>query len=159
MRNSLMGGALLAVAACAAVLAAAAEPSPFVGEWHWNKGASTAEAGETQPREMVLNIASADAAHVAWTLTTTDEHGERHVKSFNGTGDGKPVAIGQSTDGATAAFTATATTLDSVYGNRDGASERNSCSLSADRNRMTCHGSDSDGKGQSAAYVDVYDRK
>jgi opacity protein-like surface antigen len=158
MRNRLIAVVLLTLSAPAAV-AAAAEPSPFVGEWHWNKAASTGAPGEPQPREMVLAITSADTARVAWTLTTTEGNGERHVQSFDGPGDGKPVPIPRSTDGSTGAFTVTATTLDSVYADRDGDTDRASCALSADRRQMTCRGSESDGKGRSAAYVDVYDRK
>jgi hypothetical protein len=81
------------------------------------------------------------------------------VQSFNGTGDGKPVPVTGSPDASTGAFTVTAATLDSVYTNRDGSTDRASCSLSADRKKMTCRGTESDGKGHSASYVDVYDRK
>lgn len=148
---------LSTLAACAALAAAAAEPSPFVAEWHWNKAASTSVPGEPLPREVVLNITSADAAHVEWTLTTIDEKGARDVQSFSGTGDGKPGA--GSPDGSTRAFTVTATTLDSVDQYADGGADRASCSLSADRKKLTCRGTESDGKGHSVSYVDVYDRK
>jgi hypothetical protein len=158
MTKCVIAALILTVSACAAV-AAAAEPSPFVGEWHWNKAASRDASGEPQPREMVLAITSADAAGVAWTLTTIEENGERHVQSFKGPGDGKPVPIAGSTNGSTGAFTMTATTLDSVYADRDGNTDSARCSLSADRHQMTCRGTESDGKGRSAAYVDIYDRK
>ena len=148
---------LSTLAACAAIAAAAAEPTPFVGEWHWNKAASTSVPGDPLPREVVLTITSADAAHVEWTLTTIDEKGARNVESFSGTGDGKPTT--GSPDGSTRAFTVTAATLDSVYQYADGGADRASCSLSTDRKKLTCRGSESDGKGHSVSYVDVYDRK
>ena len=102
---------------------------------------------------------SADVAHVVWHLTTTDEKGEHQSQSFDGTGDGKPVPIPGATDGATQASTVTATTIENTFTNRDGSSERESCSLSPDRKRMTCRGTDSDGKGHNFTYIDVYDRK
>jgi len=154
MRIRSLAAGLLTLAASAAM---AADPSPFVGEWHWNKTASTSVPGEPLPREVVLNIASADRAHVQWTLTTVDDKGASDVQSFTGTGDGKPIT--GSPDGATRAFTVTPATLDSVYRYPDGGSDSASCSLSADRKKLTCRGSESDGKGHSATYVDVYDRK
>ncbi|HZB91054.1 MAG TPA: hypothetical protein VE397_06410 [Stellaceae bacterium] len=141
-----------------AATAFAAGPAPFVGEWHWDKARSVSPPGEPQPRAVVLTITSADAAHVAWRLAMTGDNGEQHQQSFNGTGDGKPVAVAGSTGGATAAFIVTATTLDSIYSYPDGASDKSSCALSADARTMTCHGTENDGKGHAAAYADVYDR-
>lgn len=159
MRNRLIVAGILTLTTCASAAAPAAESGPFVGEWHWNKAESTSAAGEPVPREMVLNVTSADPARVVWTLTVIDAQGERHVQSFNGAGDGKPVPIPGSTDGSTTAFTVTATKLDSVSASADGSSDRSSCSLSVDRKKMSCHGTESDGKGHSVTYVDVYDRK
>jgi len=154
IRSIVYGIAILVAGAAAA---GAAAPSPFVAEWHWNKGASTSIPGEPSPHEVVLNITSADPAHVEWTLTTVDENGARAVQTFSGAGDGKPVT--GSPDGSTRAFTVTATSLDSVYRYPDGSSDSASCSLSTDRKKLTCRGSESDGKGHSATYVDVYDRR
>jgi hypothetical protein len=158
MRNRPIVAGILILTTCASVTAAA-EPGPFVAEWHWNKAESTSAAGEAMPREMVLNITSADPAHVVWTLTAVDDKGVRRVQSFTGAGDGKPVPIAGSTDGSTTAFTVTAAKLDSVSASPDGSTDRSSCSLSVDRKKMTCRGTESDGKGHSATYVDVYDRK
>jgi hypothetical protein len=159
MRLRSIGDGILTLTACAAVAAAAAEPNPFLGEWHWNKAASTSAPGEPLPRELVLKITSADTAHVAWTLSTVDEKGERHVQSFSGTGDGKPAAVTDAPDGLTGAFTVTANMLDAVYHYANGSTDHASCSLSADRKKLTCRGTENDGKGHSATYVDVYDRK
>jgi hypothetical protein len=159
MRNSAGVAGMMTLVGFAAMAAVAAEPSPFVGEWHWNQAASTSVPGEPLPREVVLKVSSADTAHVAWTLITVDAKGGRHVQPFNGSGDGKPVPVVDATDGATDAFTVTASTFDSVYADRDGATDRSSCTLSADHKLMTCRGTESDGKGHSVDYVDVYDRK
>jgi hypothetical protein len=156
MRTRSIVAGLATLVASAAV---AAEPGPFVGEWHWNGTASVGAPGEPKPRDVVLSITSADAAHVAWRLTMTDETGERHEQSFNGTGDGKPVAVSGNTTGSMAAFTVTPTALQSVYTYPDGATDRSTCALSADQKTMTCHGVESDGKGHTAPYTDVYDRK
>lgn len=155
--RSIVAGLLIAAAGVAA--AAAAEPTPFVGEWHWNGAESANVPGEPLPREVVLDITSADAAHVVWTLTIVDEKGEPHRQSFSGPGDGKPAPVTGSTDGSEGAFTVTPATLDIVYTYRGGASDRSSCTLSADRRKMTCRGTENDGKGHAAGYVDVYDRK
>ncbi len=159
MRNRSIAAGMVILGVGAAASVAAAEPSPFVGEWHWNKTASISAPGEPPPREVVLTITSADAAHVTWRLTMIDEKGERHVQSFSGTGDGKSAPVAGTSDGSMGAFTVTATLLDSVYTYPGGASDRSSCSVSADRKTMTCRGIESDGKGHFAAYVDVYDRK
>jgi hypothetical protein len=147
------------VAATAATAALAAGPSPFIGEWHWNRATSQTPAGEPQPQQVVIDITRADAAQVLWRLTIVDENGQSHVQSFTGSGDGKPVAVEGRSDGSTGAFTVTASTLDSVYTYPDGASDRSSCSVSADRRTMTCRGTENDGQGHSATYVDVYQRQ
>jgi hypothetical protein len=155
--RSIVAGLVIMVAGAAA--SAAAEQTPFVGEWHWNGAESVSVPGEPLPREVVLDITGADAAHVVWTLTIVDEKGERHMQSFSGAGDGRPAPVTGSTDGSQGAFTVTPTTLGIVYTYRGGASDRSSCTLSADRRKMTCRGTENDGKGHSASYVDVYDRK
>ena len=89
MRNRPIVAGILILTTCASVTAAA-EPGPFVAEWHWNKAESTSAAGEAMPREMVLNITSADPAHVVWTLTAVDDKGVRRVQSFTGAGSRSP---------------------------------------------------------------------
>ena len=159
MANRSVAAALVVFAACASLSALAAGPSPFVGEWHWSRAESQGAPEEEPPREMVLNITSAERAKVAWTLTVVDDKGERHVQDYSGTGDGKPSAVSGTTDGSTVAFTVTPTSFDSVASSPDGDTDKASCTLSADHKKMTCHGTESDGKGHAAAYVDVYDRK
>ena len=57
-----------------------------------------------------------------------------------------------------AAFTVSSTNLVATYTHKEGGGERTDCSLSPDFRKMTCRGSENDGKGHSADYVDVYDR-
>ena len=58
-----------------------------------------------------------------------------------------------------AAFTVTSTTMTALYTNRDGSSERTICSVSADRGKMICQGTEDDGKGHASSFSDVYDRR
>ena len=156
MSNRLI--AALILAACAAAGAAYADAGPFVGEWHWNQAESQTAPGEAAPKDIVLNIASADAAHVQWTVTVTEANGQQHVESVSATGDGKPAQITGSPPGTTQAFTVTPTSLQNVFSAPDGSSDRASCTVSPDRKKLTCRGVESDGKGHSANYVDVFDR-
>jgi hypothetical protein len=149
---------VLAIAGLGAPLALAAD-GPWAGRWHWNEAESTKTPGEAPPRDITLVIESATPAHVQWSLTITDPTGAQHQQSFSGSGDGKPSPVGGAPAGTTGALTVTPTHFDSVYSNSDGSADRSSCTLSADRRKMTCRGADSDGKGHSIPYTDVYDRQ
>ena len=159
-----MSNRIVAVTVLAAALGATVSPSwsdsgAFVGQWHWNRSASTVAPDEPLPRDVVLKIGAADASRIQWTLTTVDSQGEQHVESYSGAGDRKPVAIAGGPEGTTGVFTLAGDTLEGSYANQDGSSDRSSCTVSADRKKMTCHGTESDGKGHSMDYVDVYDRQ
>jgi hypothetical protein len=158
MSNRLIA-ALIIVACAAAGAAAYADAGPFVGEWHWNQAESQTPPGETPPKDIVLKIASADVAHVQWTVTATDASGQQHVDSISATGDGKTSQITGSPPGTTRAFTVTPTSLQDVFIGPDGSSDRATCTVSPDRKKLTCRGVESDGKGHSANYVDVFDRR
>jgi hypothetical protein len=157
MPNRLIA-AVLALAVVGAATAARADSPLFVGKWHWNPTESTTAPGDPLPRDVVLNIIGADKAHVQWSVTTIDNKGAQTVKSFAGTGDGKPGPIAGD-PGTTGAFTLAGTTMESVYTSADGGVDRSTCSVSSDRKKMTCRGTESDGKGHSANYTDVYDRQ
>ena len=157
MRNRLIAAAL-ALAVSGAAIAARADQPLFVGKWHWNPKESSTAPGEPLPRDVVLNIASADKARMQWSVTTIDAKGAQTVKSFAGTGDGKPGPIAGD-PGTTGAFKLADTTMESVYTSADGGTDRSTCSVSSDRKKMTCRGTESDGKGHSANYTDVYDRQ
>jgi hypothetical protein len=155
-----MIAAALAVAALGAGSAIGADSSPLVGRWHWNASQSSpSPPGEPAPRAVLLVIDSAEPTHLHWTLTLTDAAGTQHTKSFDGTGDGKRVKLAGAVPGTTAAFTVTPVGFDADYASPDGGLDRSSCALSADRGKLTCHGSETDGQGHSTPYVDVYDRQ
>lgn len=156
MRYAVIPAAILALGLPA--LDAGAQSAGFVGEWQWSKAESSSAPGEPLPRLIDLTIKSASPQSVQWTLTTVDANGQQHVESFAGTGSGQPTAV-TGGGGTTAAFTLTATTMSSNYTNPDGSSERASCALSANGKKMTCQGAESDGKGHSLNYTDVYNRK
>jgi hypothetical protein len=153
--------AALALAALGVGAAQAADTAPpLVGRWHWNAAQSTPSApGEPVPRDVLLVIESAEAAHMRWTLTLTDVGGTPHTKSFNGSGDAKRIAVQGAAPGTTAAFTVTPLSFDADYKSPDGGSDRSSCALSADRRTLTCNGTETDGQGHPTPYVDVYDRQ
>jgi hypothetical protein len=150
--------ALLALAALSMTPAARADAPMFVGKWHWNPKESSTAPGEPLPRDVVLNITSADKARVQWSVTTIDNKGAQTVKSFVGTGDGKAGPV-TGDPGTTGAFTLADTTMESVYTSADGSTDRATCSVSSDRKKMTCRGAESDGKGHSTNYTDVYNRQ
>jgi hypothetical protein len=157
MPNRLIA-AVLALAVSGAATAARADSPLFVGKWHWNPKESSTAPGEPLPRDVVLNIANADKTRVQWTVTTVDGKGAQTVKSFAGTGDGKSAPIAGD-PGTTGAFTLTDTAMESVYASADGGTDRSTCSVSSDRRKLTCRGTESDGKGHSTNYTDVYDRQ
>jgi hypothetical protein len=157
MLKKVVAAAAAALSVSSAALGAD-DTGVFAGEWHWNKAESTVIPGEPLPREVVLRIANASPARVQWTLTRTDADGSQHAESFAGSGGGQPGPITGAPD-TTGAFTVTASTLEASYQSKDGSTDRTSCTLSADRRKMTCRGTESDGKGHSMNYVDVYDRR
>ena len=154
MPRNLMAAAAVALSLSTAALAADDGAGAFAGEWRWNKAESSVIPGEPVPREVVLRIASATPARVQWTLTRTDADGSQHAESFSGGGNGQPGAVTGAPD-TTGAFTVTANTFDANYTSKDGSTDRTSCSLSADRKKMTCRGTESDGKGHSMNYVEI----
>jgi hypothetical protein len=154
-----MLAAALALVALGARPGTSAESSPLVGRWHWNPSQSTMTPGEPAPREVLLVIENAEPAHMRWKLTLTDAAGVQHQKSFDGSGDGKRITVSGAVPGTTAAFTVTPNTFDADYRSPDGGSDRSSCALSADRQKLTCRGTDTDGQGHATSYVDVYDRQ
>src|SRR5689334_6418139 len=93
MPNRLIAAGLALAVSGAAIAAARADTSLFVGKWHWNPRESSTAPGDPVPRDVVLNITSAEKARVQWSVTTVDGKGAQTVKSFVGTGDGKPTPV------------------------------------------------------------------
>lgn len=150
--------AALAFAASFVALPAAAQSTDFVGQWHWNRAESTPAGDQPPPRMVVLDITAAEPGHVQWRLTGTDIRGQPHVETYNGTGDGKPAPVGGAPEGTVASFTLTSRGMETSYVNRDGSSERTTCSITRGRDRLICFGSDNDGKGHVSSFRDIYDR-
>jgi hypothetical protein len=151
--------AILVLALCSAASTAHAQ-SPFVGQWRWNKAESSEmPPGEAAPNDVVLVITAADPARVQWSLTAVDAKGDAQVQSFSGTGNGTAAPIAGSPDGAVAAYTVTPTAVQAVHTSRDGSVERTSCAVSPDGRKLTCHGTESDGRGNTRGFQDVYDRR
>ena len=146
---------------CVVLLARAAladDTDHFLGRWHWNKAQSTLAPGDPTPQDVKASIVSADNGHIKWTADVTDNHGKRHIETFDGRPDGTffPV-LGAGRD-VTAAFTIVNGALRSIFKGANGASDSQSCRISADDKQMTCHGTWTDGRGASEHYIDVYDR-
>ncbi|HYM04013.1 MAG TPA: hypothetical protein VET85_13760 [Stellaceae bacterium] len=139
--------------------AARADSANFVGKWHWSQKESSSVPGEPPPRDVLLTITSADAKRAQWSLAVVDDKGEKHTESFTGAADGKPTPVAGGANGMTAEVKMIGAALDITYKVADGSSDHVSCSVSADNNKMTCRGTESDGKGHSANYVDVYNRQ
>ncbi len=156
MTHRLLIAAMLVLLLGSATLAA---DGAFVGQWHWNHAESTVPAGAPLPKDIILNITSATPQNVTWTVTVIDQQGQQHVESFSGSGDGKPGKLTGGAPGMSAASTVAATTFETVFTNEDGSTDRSTCSVSGDRKKMTCRGVESDGKGQTANYTDVYERR
>lgn len=148
--------ALSLCAGLATSAAWAAGPS-FVGKWHWNKAASTMAEGEPAPQEVWANITSANSNQINWTADITDHTGKHRAETFDGLTDGGFYPV-KGSDDTTAAFVMNDGKLTSTFQSKGGATDKQTCALSTDGQKMTCTGIWSDGKGHSDNYVDVYDR-
>ena len=134
---------------------AGAESSPFVGRWHWNRAQSTLPPGETAPNDLMSEISRADGTYVTWSVTIVTPDGQPHVVTFDAAASGEFVRISSDT---TASARLTGDTLQATFKGPTGQSDAQTCTVSADQQQMTCRGVLTDGNGQTANYVDVYDR-
>jgi len=149
-------GTVLVMALCATLAAgvARAEDSPLVGRWHWNRAQSTLPPGEPAPKDVVSEISRAHGQSVSWTVTIVTPDDERHVVTFQA----DPAGAAQHGIDTTASARMADETLQATFNGPAGQSDTQTCTVSADRKQMTCNGVVTDGQGQSATYVDVYDR-
>jgi hypothetical protein len=157
----MMGRTILftsAVISVFSIASAEADPASFVGRWHWSRAESSLAPGEPAPKDILLNITDTANGRLKWTLTEVDPAGQSHVQSFDGASNGTPTKVTGSDDGTTAGFTLGADALKAVFRGPQGESDSWGCALSADQRKMTCKGTESDGKGHSMNYTDVYDR-
>jgi hypothetical protein len=148
----------LVMGLCAALAAGAAwaEDSPFVGKWHWNQAKSTLPPGESAPKEVTHEISKAEAGAVMWSVTVVTPDDQQHIVKFEADPSGEARRI---TSDTTATARLRNGTLQATFNGPAGQSDTQTCTVSDDRKQMTCNGVVSDGKGHSANYVDVYDRR
>jgi hypothetical protein len=148
---------MLVMGLCAALAAGAAcaEDSPFVGRWQWNRAQSTLPPGEPAPKDVVSEISRADGQSVSWSVTIVTPDDQRHVVAFEAEPGGAARPISSDT---TAAARMVDETLQATFNGPAGQTDTQTCTVSANRQQMTCQGVLSDGQGHSMNYVDVYDR-
>jgi hypothetical protein len=154
----LMLAALSAALAASSGSPADAQTASFIGRWHWDKAQSSSVPGEPAPRDIQLNITALSLGALAWTLNEVDPQGGKHSESFNGKPDGTAFPVVGAGDQTTAAFTLAGNTLKAMFKSQDGATDSWSCAETPDGGKMKCQGTESDGKGHTAGYTDVYDR-
>jgi hypothetical protein len=135
--------------------AASADSSSLVGRWHWNRAQSTAPSGEPVPNDVVVEISRVDSTHVKWSLTVRATEGRKNVEAFDTPANGEFYPVSSDT---TAAFRLGENSLQATFKGTKGETDSLSCSVGADRNKMTCRGMLIDGDGRTIRYVDVYDR-
>jgi hypothetical protein len=147
----------LVMGLCAALAASAvyAEDSPFVGRWRWNRAQSTLPPGEPAPKDVVNEISRADGTSVSWSVTIVTPDDQRHVVAFETDAAGTPQRISEDTS---ASARMADEMLQATFSAPAGQSDTQTCTVSANRQQMTCQGVLSDGQGHSMSYVDVYDR-
>ena len=141
-------------------LASAASPawadgSAFVGRWHLNQTQSTLPPGEPVPNDVTAEISRVDSTHVQWSLTVLASQSQTSVETFDAVANGEFYPINSDT---TAAFSLNGNLLQSTFKGPSGQTDTLTCTLSADRAKMTCRGALSDEDGRTTNYVDVYDR-
>jgi len=132
-----------------------ANSSPFVGRWHWNKAHSTPPRGEPMPQDFISEISRADPGTVNWSITILTPDGQSYAETFEAAADGefRPLS-----DDTTVSFRLSSDTLQATFKGPAGQSDAQTCTLSADQKQMICKGILTKGNGQTADYVDVYDR-
>ena len=150
-------GSTVIVGLCVALVASAAwaESSPFVGRWHWNRVQSTLPPGEPWPNDVVSEISRADGDSVTWSVTIVTPDGESHVVTLESGADGESHRISSDT---TASVRLIGSGLQTIFQGPSGRSDVQTCTVSADNQKMTCKGVLTDGASHRAGYVDVYDR-
>ena len=145
---------IMGLAVALAANAAWAESSPFVGRWHWNRAQSTLPPGEPSPNDLVSEISRADGS-VTWSVTIVTPDDQPHVVTFDAAANGESHRVSSDT---TASVRLTGNALQVTFKGPAGRSDAQTCTVSADHQKMTCKGVLTDGAGHTASYVDVYDR-
>jgi hypothetical protein len=133
-----------------------AESSEFIGRWHWDRAQSTVPPGEPVPEDMTIEISHAERAHLTWSLTVlASPQSASQVETFDAAADGQFRSINSDT---AASFRLNGGTLQATFKGPAGQSDALTCTLAANKKTMTCRGAVTGSDGQTASYVDVYDR-
>jgi hypothetical protein len=150
-------GITMVMSFCAALVAGSAwaDGGLFVGRWRLNPAQSLLPPGESVPKDLICDIARADASHVKWSITVLTSEGRPHVETFDTAANGEPYPIGS---GTTASFRLAGDALQATFKGPTGQSDAQTCTLSGDHKQMICRGVLTEGDGRTVSYVDVYDR-
>ena len=135
--------------------AARAESSPFVGRWHWNAAQSTLPPGAAGADDVMADVNRLDGARVSWSFTVSSGQRAKRVETFEAVADGEFHPINSDT---MVAFHLMGNALQATFKRPTGQTDSQTCTLSADQQRMTCRGVLNSGDGGVTSYVDVYDR-
>jgi hypothetical protein len=149
-------GTRVAIGLCASLAAdsAAAETSPFIGQWHWNPAQSTMPPGETAPKDLTTELSRVDG-HLTWSVTVVTPQGRPYVETFDVPANGEFYPVDSD---ITASLRVTGDALHATFKGSAGQSDAFTCTLTADHKTMTCNGVLDEGNGRTTSYVDVYDR-
>ena len=147
--------AVVGVYIALAATSAWADSSSLVGRWHWNRVQSQMPPGEPVPNDLTVEISRVDSTHVKWSLTVLASQGRKSVEAFDTPANGEFYPVSSDT---TAAFRLGEGSLQATFKGQTGETDTLTCTVAADRKKMTCKGTLIDGEGRATDYVDVYDR-
>ena len=155
MRGFGIAKAVVGICIALAAGSAWAESSSLLGRWHWNGAQSTMPPGEPVPNDVMVEITRVDSTHVKWSLTVSAAQGRKNVEAFDTPANGEFYPVSSDT---TAAFHLGESSLQATFKGSSGGTDTLTCTVAADRKKMTCKGTLIDGEGRATNYVDVYDR-
>jgi hypothetical protein len=152
-----LGIAKTVVGICIALAAgpALADSNSLIGRWHWNRALSTMPPGEPVPDDLMVEISRVDSMHVKWSLTVLAPQGHKSIEAFDTPANGEFYPVSSDT---TAAFRLSESSLQATFKGLNGEADTLTCSVAADRRKMTCKGVLIDSEGRAINYLDVYDR-
>ena len=155
MRGLVIAKTVVGICIALAAGSAWADSSSLLGRWHWNRAQSTMPPGEPVPNDLTVEISRVDSTHVKWSLTVLVAQGRKNVEAFDTPANGEFYPVSSDT---TAAFRLGEGSLQATFKGASGGTDILTCTVVADRKKMTCKGMLIDGEGRATNYVDVYDR-
>ena len=155
MRGLVIAKTVVGICIALAAGSAWADSSSLLGRWHWNRAQSTMPPGEPVPNDLTVEISRVDSTHVKWSLTVLVAQGRKNVEAFDTPANGEFYPVSSDT---TAAFRLGDGSLQATFKGSSGGTDTLTCTVAADRKKMTCKGMLIDGEGRATNYVDVYDR-